>query len=407
MRTFIMIEIIVQFIFWFSLLCLLHTYAFYPMILRLLCGKKKQKETTFLSEEQWPRVSVVMSVYNEASVISEKIIGLIEQNYPAGKLAVYVGSDASSDSTNQIMSAFARDFPMIRFFPFEERRGKPGVINELVEKAFEDTPQGPDHVLIITDANVMLTADAVHHLIRHFHRPEIALVDAHMVHTGMQSDGISRSEDYYISKEVWIKHREGLLWGAMVGPFGGCYAIRSDYFQPVPPNYLVDDFYIAMRALEAGGKAINDLNAVCYESVSHQIKDEYRRKARIAAGNFQNLVTFWYLWWPPLTKLGFAFFSHKILRWLSPLWLSLMLLSALVLTLTFNLFYVGALLLLISALIGVPILDYCFNKFKINILPLRSMRYFVFMNIALAQGFFRFIKGIKSNVWEPVSRIRH
>lgn len=400
-------EVIFQFVFWFSLLCLLHTYVFYPLIIKWLSKGKKQSETTFVSDEQWPFITVVMSVYNEASVISEKIIGLLEVNYPADRITIYVGSDASTDSTNQIMSAFARDFPAIRFFPFEQRRGKPGVINNLVEKAFEHRAPGPDHVLVITDANVMLTTDTLRHLAGHFCRHDIALVDAHMVHTGMRSEGISKSEDYYISNEVWIKHREGLLWGSMVGPFGGCYALRSDFFQPVPPNYLVDDFYIAMRALERGGKAINDLNAVCYESVSHHIKDEYRRKARIAAGNFQNLVTFWYLWWPPITGLAFAFFSHKILRWLSPLWLFLMLISASVMAISFNLFYIGALLLLLGAFIGAPILDYFFNKFKINILPLRSARYFIFMNMALAQGFFRFIKGIKSNVWEPVSRNRH
>ena len=108
----------------------------------------------------------------------------------------------------------------------------------------------------------------------------------------------------------------------MIGPFGGCYMLRSNYFSKVPDNYLVDDFYIAMEVFRKGGLAINDLSAICTESNSSDILEEFKRKSRISAGNFQNLLTFKNLLWPPFSKLAFNFISHKVLRWLGPLFIA-------------------------------------------------------------------------------------
>jgi hypothetical protein len=135
-----------------------------------------------------------------------------------------------------------------------------------------------------------------------------------------------------------------------------------------------------------------------------KIYEEYRRKSRISAGNFQNLFTFPHLWWPPFNPLRFAFFSHKVLRWIGPFLIIIMVLSALTLSLYGNLLYKALLILLITVLIVAPIADYLLKKTGLNIMPLRSSRYFVMMNLALLEGFFKFIKGVRSNVWEPTKR---
>jgi hypothetical protein len=172
----------------------------------------------------------------------------------------------------------------------------------------------------------------------------------------------------------------------MLGPFGGCYAIRSDYFSPVPPNFLVDDFYIAMGAFERGGLAVNDLEAYCYEAVSHSIKEEFRRKKRISAGNYQNLRRFGYLCWSKDWKLSFAFCSHIILTLMGNIPGQVLLI---------NLVVFGLLL---------PGLDVLLASQGIHWRILRSLRYFILMNIALLAGFFKYLKGIKSNVWQPTKR---
>ena len=105
----------------------------------------------------------------------------------------------------------------------------------------------------------------------------------------------------------------------MMGAFGGCFAVRRSCYVPAPAGFLVDDFYSTLAVLRAGYAAINELAAECREDVSDHLPEEFRRKARISAGNFQNLREFRGLLWPPWRGLGFALWSHKVLRWYTPL----------------------------------------------------------------------------------------
>lgn len=397
-------NLVLEIMVWLSLLAILHSYLFYPLILRILAAGKKPDLQVFKGDAEFPLVSVIMSVFNEETVIGEKVESLLNLDYPKKKIHLFIGSDCSNDATNEIVSAYAKKNPQLHFFPFTQRRGKPGVVNQLVTEAEALHPRQENHIFLVTDASVMLTPLALKHLNKHFKRDQIVIVDAHMVHTGMKVAGISHAENQYISSEVQLKHLEGLVWGKMIGPFGGCYAIRSNHFSEVPPNFLVDDFYITMKVLEAGGSAINDLDAICYESVSHDIKEEYRRKSRISAGNFQNLSTFPHLWWPPFKILNFAFFSHKVLRWFGPFFLLILLLASGGLALAGNLFYLILFALLLLVIFGLPALDILLKNLNINFLHLRAIRYFIVMNVALLEGFFKFLKGIKNNVWEPPKR---
>jgi len=396
--------VVLTLIFFTSLFALVHTYVLYPWLLKRWCRDKANNTCWFSEEDSWPVVSVICSVYNEEAVIEEKLRSLLSVDYPVARLHIYLGSDCSQDGTNEVVEAYAQKYDHIRFFPFTERRGKPPVVNDLVQQATAEHGASAQHILLLTDANVMLTPSTLRKMIRHFKQPAIVLVDAHMRHTGMREDGISRAENQYISGEVLLKHREGILWQKMIGPFGGCYAIRSDYFTPVPPRFLVDDFFIAMSALQEGGGAINDLEALCFETVSHDVQEEYRRKRRISSGNFQNMVTFRELWWPPTSALGFAFFSHKILRWLGPFFLGVVFLFPAILGLMGNIVYEVVFFILIGGSVLTVVMDAVTRKIGWNILPLRGVSYFLYMNLALLEGFFKYIKGIKSNVWQPTKR---
>ena len=389
----------------FPFLGLFHTYLFYPWLMRRLALRKVDADVFFAkADPDLPQVSILCSLFNEEAVIGDKLNSLAKLEYPREKLAFYFGSDQSTDRTNEIINVQAASLNQFHFFPFRERRGKPPVINELVERAKTAHGTGPDHVLIITDANVLLSPPSIYYLVRHFKQPEIAMVDAHMQHTGIQSEGISQAENQYISREVSLKYHEGRAWRRMIGPFGGCYAIRSNYYAAVPPNFLVDDFYIAMCAFEQGGMAKNDLEAYCYEAVSHSIREEFRRKKRISAGNYQNLRRFGYLCWSKDKKLAFAFFSHKVLRWLGPFFMLSIGIGALILALMGNL--PGRILLICLGVFGLllPGLDVLLSSRGIHWRILRSLRYFILMNIALLAGFFKYQKGIKSNVWQPTKR---
>jgi len=228
----------------------------------------------------------------------------------------------------------------------------------------------------------------------------IGLVDTNMVNRGMKEEGISHQEKAYISREVSIKDRESRLWGAMMGPFGGCYAIRKEDYARVPSNFLVDDFYINMRIFEKGKLAINDIRALVFENIPDELKVEFRRKVRIGTGNFQNLRKFWRLIFS--ARYGFAFLSHKVIRWFGPFFL--------LIALTANIYLASQGKLYLWILLGhlviylIPLLDWGLKKLNINIGPFRLATHFFSMNAALFIGFFRSLGKIHSGIWERTER---
>ncbi|MEQ1744596.1 MAG: glycosyltransferase [Saprospiraceae bacterium] len=406
-------QLAIQVVFWGSMLALLHTYIFYPLLMRFWARNKRPNSTRFeFDDPELPTVSVLMSVYNEELVIAEKLQSLLRLNYPPEKLHIFIGSDCSTDGTNAIIEKFISQNTEanIHFLAFAQRRGKPPVINELAQAAGIRRsyggqtsqpktlqPSNPKPIFLLTDASVMLEPDTLFFLVRHFKNARIGAVDANMRSKGTRETGISRSEERYLSGEVLLKHREGLAWGTMIGPFGGCYALRAELFEPIPPHSLVDDFWLVFRVLERGFWAINDLNAICYEGATHRVSDEYRRKKRIAAGSFQNLARFrrWVL--PPVTRLGFAFFSHKVLRWFGGFFLLGMFLSAGWLAWE-STFFRAIFGLMLFGLAGSFLLN------RANFPPAKNVAYFLAMNLALTDGFFKWLRGIQENTWQRTER---
>ena len=383
---------------------LVHAYIVFPLTMKWL-ARKPSTVTLYQNQEQLPEITVLMAVYNEAKVISQKMDSLLELSYPPEKLRFYIGSDASTDATNDLLQYYAEKDDRITFFPFVKRRGKPELVNELVRRCTLAYPPHQHHCYLMTDANVLLKSDCLFHLAKHFKDPAIGLVDAHMIHTGMELNDISTSEFTYINREVRLKHWESRAGKYMLGPFGGCYLLRSDLYVPVPNNFLVDDFYLAMQVFKQGASAINELAARCQEPVSHEMSEEFRRKVRISSGNFQNLVAFRSLWWPPTHRLGYIFFSHKILRWFGPFFLMMMLLGAIGIFLGTAQTIRYLFLFVILGMVLLPALDFFFEKLGIHFRMLRHIRYFMAMNIALFVGFIKFTHGIRSSIWQPTKRI--
>lgn len=404
-------QVLAQIIFWGSLAALLHSYVFYPLLMRIFARGKHANALVFTpTDKDLPVVSVLMSVHNEEQIIEKKLDNLQRVNYPLEKIQVYVGSDHSDDGTHDLIAGWIARNPAanIHFASFPERRGKPPVINDLAQLALTDFkkqyPATAQHLFLLTDASVMLEPETLFQLIRHFRNPKIGVVDAHMRSEGLRQEGISRSEERYLSGEVQLKHWESLAWGMMIGPFGGCYALRADLFEPIPPRSLVDDFWLVFRVLEKGYAAINDLDAQCFEGATHRVTDEYRRKKRIAAGSFQNLARFrrWVL--PPTTRLGFAFFSHKVLRWFGGFFLMLLFLSAGVLALQ-NQFFNRLFWLMTLGTVAVLVLYFFQNKFQRKPWSLvKNLAYFLAMNLALVDGFFKWLRGIRAGTWQRTTR---
>jgi len=385
---------LLEIFFWIAILLIVHSYLFYPFLIQLIASFYKNNSTIYSKTDELPFLSILMAAHNEEAVIAEKIESILSTTYPNSKIELLIGSDCSSDETNNILESYVKKDSRIKFYPFTTRTGKIGIINILNQKA-------KGEILILTDANVILNSETLFELVKHFKNPKISLVDSFMKHRNLKSDGISYQESNYISNEVNIKNAEGKIWGTLMGPFGGCFAIRKSDFNGVPSNFLVDDFYSCMNVLKHKQKCISEPKAIVLEDVSNNIKSEFKRKIRISSGNFQNLMKFYPLLFR-FNGLSFAFFSHKVLRWITPfLILFIMICFPFLLIENESYQYFGFFIFLI---ITALILDYVTQKMKVNISILRYLTHFTVMNLALFIGFFIYIKGIKTSVWEPTQR---
>ena len=242
-------------LFWVSVLAILQSYLFYPLIINILARRKKDNSEVFSENDNLPFVSVILAAYNEEKVIAEKLRSVFNSTYPEEKIELLVGSDGSTDNTNEILHVNANEHQALRFFQYKERRGKPVVINQLRDEAMGE-------VLIFTDAQVIFTEETIFELIKHFRNKKIGLVGANIQNVRVDKSGISRQEWSFMSREIKTKHYEGRIWGTMIGAYGACYAIRNELYKHVPAGYSVDDFYITMKVLEAEKECILEMNAI-------------------------------------------------------------------------------------------------------------------------------------------------
>ena len=387
--------ILLQIIFWLCWFLVVHSYVLFPLILSMLTGDKKNNSIVFTRTEDLPHIDILLAVYNEEIVIDKKIQSTFDTNYPLDKIHFYIGSDHSTDATNAIVERYKIKYPQLSLIIFAGRTGKPNIINQLVENS--SSP-----ILVLTDANVFFNPDTIYELVKHYKNEEIAVVGGNLVNNAHSKEGIAVQENEYLKRENLIKYQEGVLWGAMIGAFGGCFAIRRQEYQPAPKNHIVDDFYISMSIFKRNKKAINELSAIYYEDITDKIKEEFRRKVRISIGNFQNLQSLRSLLWPLTTGLAFSFISHKILRWLAPVFIITALLVNLFLLSVHDIYKLtlaGQLILLM-----VPFVDDLLKKINLHIGLFRFVSHFYVMNLALLIGFVNYIIGVKTNIWKPTER---
>lgn len=364
---------------------LLYAYILYPILLRRKAAGKTLNFQCYSLGDNLPEINIIIPVQNEEKVIEAKLNSILKSNYPTQKINIYIGLDKCTDSTKSILQT-QFNLPNIQLIEFTERQGKPSVLNQIVQQKITNEYS----ILILTDANVFFTETTVFELVKYFKDDKIGLVDSNI-----QAKIISNeNEKEYWNYETEIKQNESLVYGIIPGPSGGSYAIRKNLFSQIPSNFLVDDFYIGFKIITQKYNSILNKNAICFEDVTTNWKQEFFRKIRIATGNFQNLWYFKKYAFNPFSILGFEFISHKVLRWKTPFFL---------LIIYYILLLKYTLLILIVTLF-LPIIDIFLFIFKVEFKPLRRFHYFIVMNIAVFIGFFKFLKGVKTNVWQPTTR---
>lgn len=379
-------------VFFVSVLLVIHTYVIYPLVMVLFFSKPRTGIAEYTTGDNLPGIAVLIAAYNEEEVIKEKIESVFNTTYPLEKIKVYVGSDASADNTDAIVDSLKQTYKNLELVKFQGRVGKINIVNQLQSMSDEE-------LLIMTDANVIFKPGTLFELIKKFKDERVGIVAANIIKESGTNEGITLQEKKYLTVENKIKACESNAFNFIMGAEGGCYAIRDNLFSKVPSKFIVDDFFITIQVINRGKFTLFNADATCVEDVSSDKSGEYRRKVRISSGNFQNLLFFRRILLPVWKPLSYAFWSHKVLRWLTPFFLLLSLISSLCLVIFNPLFIFIFLLQLFGMLL--PVFEWLF---KIKSPFLKFISHFYLMNLALLHGFIKFTRGIKTSVWQPVKR---
>ena len=384
-------------IFWLSLAAVLYAYFLYPLLLlglgRLRRHRDKQSDKMELlyNDSNLPAVTMVVSAYNEAAILQSKIANCQALDYPADKLSFLFGSDGSDDGTWRIL----RDIEDECFKAVHSRirQGKVAMLNRLMKMVSSE-------IVVFSDANTMYEPEALRHLVEKFADPKVGCVIGKLeLSAPANNPEACQTEGLYWRYENWIKERESTL-GAVPTINGGIFAIRRELYEELPVHTVTEDQVLGMKIMVSGYRCLFSARARARETVS-TLSGELRRRIRISAGNFQSLFLVPGILHPRCGWVSFAFFSHKLLRWLVPFFLFGML-SANIL-LAGEPFY-GSTLVLQGLFYGSGLVGAALGKFSGVLKVLAVPKYFLAMNLAIVIGLARFLTKRQRVTWAKAQR---
>ncbi|MEO8443859.1 MAG: glycosyltransferase family 2 protein [Gammaproteobacteria bacterium] len=295
--------------FWLASLTILYVYAGYPLLLGVLRAAGFRRPVQRAPIE--PPITLVISAYNEVSVIDAKLRNSLALDYPPDKLQVLVVSDASDDGTDEVVGACLD--PRVELLRMPERGGKTAGLNAAVRRARGD-------ILVFSDANAIYDRSALRHLASNFADPVVGAATGESRYRIEADDASTEAENRYWTYELWIKGLESEL-GSLVGADGAIYAVRRALYTDLAASDL-SDFVNPMQVVGRGYRNVYESRAISYEGGAEGFDAEFRRKVRIvnrawrATVKLRRLLNPW--------RHGFfalQFLSHKVLRWFVPVFL--------------------------------------------------------------------------------------
>lgn len=365
-------------LFWFSLSLIFLAYAGYPIFLYF---RARYRPRPVRRARIFPKVTVVLAVHNEERDLPRKLKNLDALDYPADRLDVIVVSDGSADRTNDILGEWQKSGRRALLLP--EHQGKANALNHGMAAA-------DGEIICFTDARQTIAIDGLKNLIANFADPSVGCASGALMigqnHSASSSEGVG----LYWRLEKNIRNWEALA-GSTVGATGAFYAVRSSLLSPLPAGTILDDVYIPLQVARNGGRVVFDFSAVAWDDFSPSPKQEFRRKVRTLAGNYQLLqLAPWVL--TSANPLRLQLVCHKLLRLLVPFALVGVLVSTTWLRQGMYEFVLG-LQLVLYALAALTALHA-----KVGVLSRLSniSLAFILLNTAAAVALFYFITGRKA-----------
>ncbi len=309
-------ELAMHVVFWASLGEILYVYFGYPALLQFrLLGHR----VDFARGNALPSISVIVPAHNEESTIEAKIESLIASDYPRELVEILVGSDGSSDKTEDIVQRFQHEGVGLISFP--RQQGKSAMQNGLVAAASGE-------ILVFTDADSLIRSDALRLIVENFGDPRVGLVTAHAEYTNANETRVAGNESLYLRYDTWIRERESER-GILAMASGSLFAIRRSLWQPLDRT-LGDDFVLPLSVARSGMLNLIDRRMI---ASTHLTQDRpgsmLRMKIRIINKDLRALLIDRELLNPAKHgALAVGLWSHKLLRWLVPYFLLAILASS-------------------------------------------------------------------------------
>ncbi|MFO1068470.1 MAG: glycosyltransferase family 2 protein [Geminicoccaceae bacterium] len=361
-------------------------FSLYPASLGLL-ARLRPRPVRAAAPPPGTAVDIVFCAYNEARSIARKIENCLAIDPAGAVVGVHVYSDGSSDDTAQIARAWADRIDLV---VSPQRTGKSVGMNTLLARCGGD-------IVLFTDANVMLRPDAIAALLPAFADPEVGCVIGHLVYVNPEDGSTAQVNSAYWRLEEFIKSREALVASTM-GADGSVFAIRRSLFRTVPAD-IIDDMFTSMSIVCDGYRIVRAEHLIAEEQAATDRHDEYRRKIRIACRSFNCHR----LLWPRLRRLPplqlYMYVCHKLLRWLTLVWMALAVLFYLLFALTsaMPLLWLG-LALAGALLFGVA--------WAVRLGPAQQVVDILLAFAATLQGVRASLRGERFQTWQPPASSR-
>ena len=295
-------------LFILSAALLLYTFIIYPLIVSN--APKPIVKNIVFDEQELPAMTVVLSVYNGASDLGARIRNIFASDYPTQKLNMLVISDGSTDSTEQVLIELSQANAKLSYIHYNRNKGKAYAINralKLVETPF----------IAFCDVRQRFSVDALRNMANKLSQEGVGAVTGNLIIT--KDDSNTQSEPgLYWKYEKWIRDNESSR-KSMVGVTGAIYMAETALMpNSIPDETILDDMYIPLHIIKNGHhiKMVND--ALAFDKPSASLNEEFSRKIRTLAGNFQLITQLPWLINPFCNPIFFEWFSHKFCRLIVP-----------------------------------------------------------------------------------------
>jgi glycosyltransferase involved in cell wall biosynthesis len=386
-------------LFWFSALMIFYAYFGYPLIL-LLLSVFKSSTPTKTSAGHKPKVSFIITAYNEEARIEEKIKGALEQDYPKDRLEIIVASDCSTDRTDEIVKAYEREG--VRLVRAPERKGKESAQKHAIEAAGGE-------ILVFSDVATCLKPDGISSIIKNFADPFIGCVSSE--DRFIDAEGNISGEGAYVRYEMFLRKLECKV-NTVVGLSGSFFAAR----QEVCSNWATDlqsDFNTLLNSIKMGKKGISDPASLGYYKNIIDEKKEFNRKVRTVLRGITVLMCNLNMLNPFIYGLfSFQLFSHKLCRWLVPVFMLVAFFTNAYL-IQYSSYYMVIIIIQISlyfAAFGYFLTTRAdeFKShnylFRVFLQAGRIAFYFTSINASILVAWFKYFKAERATLWEPSKR---